>query len=407
MHLFESQLSNVQDVINEYEGYLNIAANENSMSLTAKKYLSTVISDRYYFQQNSDGYSDFPEFVASSNVAFDTLIYQTRQTLNGMFKAEYTNLNPLSGIHAMLMVLLSYTQAGETIASLSPQSHGHFSTATIVERVGRKSVLLPTTANGDVDTAALGDFVDKNSPRVIYIDAMSYQHPFDVQSIRGIVGKDIVIVFDASHTLGLIAGGIFPNPFDSGADIICGNTHKTFPGPHRGIILAKDQILGAVLDEKGSNLYSTVQGGTLASLAVTVAEMKEHICEYASNVVRNARSLQMFLVREGLIRADIPLTDNHQVHILKPNRASAVEFLKKLRTQGVLAHVCYGQAEGFYVRVGTQEITRRGMNEPEMEKLAALLRRINDGEDCKLEVVELNKWFNNIHYSFDREGDLA
>lgn len=403
----DESISNVQAVIEEYEGYLNLTANENSMSLTARKYLSTVISDRYYFEGGNDGYSDFPEFVASGNHAFDTLINETKQTLNELFKAEYTNLNPLSGIHAMLMVLLSYTQSGDAVASLSPQAHGHFSTATVIERIGRKSVLLPVNEDGDIDMNALADFIDSHDPKMIYIDAMSYQHPFDIQSIRDIVGKQVIIVFDASHTLGLIAGGVFPNPFDNGADIICGNTHKTFPGPHRGVVFAKNQDLGVVLDEKGSNLYSTVQGGTLASLAVTVSEMKVYIHEYASSIVKNAQSLQTYLVREGLIPADIPLTNNHQVHILKPNRTAAVELLKKLKTQGVLAHMCYGHAEGFYVRIGTQEITRRGMSEPEMEKIAVLLRKIDEDEQCRSEVINLNKWFNTIHYSFDGERDLV
>ena len=146
----DESISNVQAVIEEYEGYLNLTANENSMSLTAKKYLSTVISDRYYFEGDNEGYSDFPEFVASGNHAFDTLINETKQTLNELFKAEYTNLNPLSGIHAMLIVLLSYTQSGDAVASLSPQAHGHFSTATVIERIGRKSVLLPVNEDGDI-----------------------------------------------------------------------------------------------------------------------------------------------------------------------------------------------------------------------------------------------------------------
>lgn len=399
-------MRNIQAVVEEYEGYLNLTANENSMSLTAKKYLSTVISDRYYFEGDDEGYSDFPEFVASGNHAFDALINETKQTLNELFKAEYTNLYPLSGIHAMLMVLLSYTQPGETIASLSPQAHGHFSTATVIERIGRKSVFLPVTEGGDVDTNALADFIDNHVPKMIYIDAMSHQHPFDLQSIRGIVGEEIIIVFDASHTLGLIAGGVFPNPFDNGADIICGNTHKTFPGPHRGVVFARSQDLGLALDEKGSNLYSTVQGGTLASLAVTVAEMKVYIHEYASSIVKNAQLLQTYLVREGLISASIPLTNNHQVHILKPNRVAAIELLKKLKVQGVLAHMCYGHAEGFYIRVGTQEITRRGMSEPEMDKIAVLIRKIDNSEDCESDVIELNNRFTTINYSFDSDRSL-
>jgi hypothetical protein len=60
MDLSGIKSTNVQAIIDEYEGYLNLTANENTMSLTAKKFLSTIISDRYYFQSDSEGYSDFP-----------------------------------------------------------------------------------------------------------------------------------------------------------------------------------------------------------------------------------------------------------------------------------------------------------------------------------------------------------
>ena len=401
MSFTRSELRNVQAVMDEYGSYLNLAANENSMSQTARQYLPTVASDRYYFQANCEEYSDFPEFVASGNSAFDALIAETKHTLGEMFNSEYVNLNPLSGIHAMLMVLLSFTDAGETVASLSPQAHGHFSTAAVVGRIGRKSVFLPITGGGSIDKDALREFIHEHSPRMIYIDAMSYQHPFDIQSIRDAVGEEVLIVFDASHTLGLIAGDAFPDPFESGADVVCGNTHKTFPGPHRGLILVKKQSLGDVLDKNGSNLYSTVQGGTLIALAVTVAEMQIYIRKYAADIIKNAQALQVSLVHEEFILADVPLTENHQVHITRTDRGSAIELMKKLKNQGILTHVCYGSTEGFYVRIGTQEITRRGMGEQEMGQIAALVRRIDRGQDCRLDVIELNKRFNNIYYSFD------
>lgn len=47
------------------------------------------------------------------------------------------------------------------------------------------------------------------------------------------------------------------------------------------------------------------------------------------------------------------------------------------------------------------------MNESEMEKIAILLRRIDDDEECKSDLIDLNKWFTAIHYSFDRESGLV
>ncbi|WP_395971438.1 hypothetical protein WH390_14620 (plasmid) [Candidatus Arsenophonus nilaparvatae] len=48
--------------------------------------------------------------------------------------------------------------------------------------------------------------------------------------------SDTVITYDISHTLGLIVGKQLINPITQGVDIIHGSTHKTFPGPQKGII---------------------------------------------------------------------------------------------------------------------------------------------------------------------------
>ena len=49
--------------------------------------------------------------------------------------------------------------------------------------------------------------------------------------------KNIPLLYDGAHVLGLILGGQFQNPFEEGAHFINGSTHKTFPGPQRGVIL--------------------------------------------------------------------------------------------------------------------------------------------------------------------------
>ena len=49
--------------------------------------------------------------------------------------------------------------------------------------------------------------------------------------------KKVPILYDGAHVLGLILGGYFQKPFEEGAHFINGSTHKTFPGPQRGVIL--------------------------------------------------------------------------------------------------------------------------------------------------------------------------
>ena len=43
------------------------------------------------------------------------------------------------------------------------------------------------------------------------------------------------IMYDMAHVLGLI-GDHFQKPFEEGAEIVTGSTHKTFFGPQRGVI---------------------------------------------------------------------------------------------------------------------------------------------------------------------------
>ena len=42
-------------------------------------------------------------------------------------------------------------------------------------------------------------------------------------------------MYDMAHVLGLI-GDHFQKPFEEGAEIVTGSTHKTFFGPQRGVI---------------------------------------------------------------------------------------------------------------------------------------------------------------------------
>ncbi len=56
---------------------------------------------------------------------------------------------------------------------------------------------------------------------------------------------------------------------------------------------------------------------------------------------------------------------------------------------------------GSFIRLGTQEITRRGMKEGDMEKIAELLDRSLKGESIRTETESFIDQFRTAHYSFD------
>src|SRR5437868_6677031 len=65
---------------------------------------------------------------------------------------------------------------------------------------------------------------------------------------QGCRARDIPILYDAAHVFGLIAGGQFQDPWREGATWVTASTHKTFPGPQRGVIVSD-------LDEEAEKRY--------------------------------------------------------------------------------------------------------------------------------------------------------
>ena len=79
------------------------------------------------------------------------------------------------------------------------------------------------------------------------MDVSYYLNPHNLREIRDALGDDAVIIYDASHTIGLIMGQQFQAPLQDGANVVCANTHKTLPMAKKGMIAFRDNDFG----EKG------------------------------------------------------------------------------------------------------------------------------------------------------------
>lgn len=384
--------------------YLSLSANENVISDTAARYLGSKLASRYYFKANNGRFSDFPDFVASGLEAVDEVVDSSKEVIRDMTGASYVNLFALSGIHAMLMSIISLTEPGDMVLSLSPAEGGHFATRSIIEKVGRKSIFAPLS-DGKIDIVELGKLLKNTPTKLIYLDLMNHTETVDIASIRAVSDSGTYIVYDASHTLGLIFGGQFQDPFAEGADVICSNTHKTFPGPHRGLILAKDATVGDRIENViDGTFYSSVHYGTLLSMLVTIFEMRDYGKELAEQTVKNANLLARELEQLGVKVAhcrDGSFTKNHQIHLLFDNRDQARAALEALRNNDIVAHLCFRESIGHFVRFGVQEITRRGMNEKDMNEIARVVSLVLKGQDQKLVVHRLIDKYRSVLFSFD------
>ena len=226
-----------------------------------------------------------------------------------------------------------------------------------------------------------------------------------------------LVMYDGAHVLGLL-GEHFQDPLAEGADVVTGSTHKTFFGPQRGVILsniAHGHAFEAFWQFVGSRAFpghvSNHHPGTLLGLLGATYEMIRYRDEYQPQVIRNARAFAGALADHGLaIEGDsrAGYTDTHQV-LVRGARGSGGEMASRLEQNNVITNPqalyddsSFAAASG--IRLGTQEMTRFGMDEEDFRELAGLLASIlRDATSAasrarRDEVVRFRQRFMRMHY---------
>lgn len=154
----------------------------------------------------------------------------------------------------------------------------------------------------------------------------------------------------------------------------------------------------------------------VAGLSVALAEFLAFGQEYAAQIVKNAQSLAEDLYNMGLdvLGSKLGFTRSHEVIFRAPNKngdaaAKRLEDANIITTKTPLPpdkteEECSG------VRLGTQEITRLGMKEGEMTRIAEFVKRVvmdrESPSNVREEVRSLAAEFGEVKYSFE-SGDEA
>lgn len=392
---------------------LQLTAYDNRISKTAAALLASPLSQRYNLGTlESHGATDpaaMGEFLFKGLPKVYAFEKVAREAAREMFHAAASDFRPLSGMHAMMTTLATLTEPGETVASIECDFGGHFATRHVATRFGRRSTYIP------VDPASLCIDLDAfrreihagGAPDLVYFDIGCPLFPVPLAEVRAIVGPDIPIVYDGSHTLGLIAGGAFQSPLEEGADVLQGNTHKTFPGPQKGMIHFRSAGMAERLaDALTAGLVSSQHTHHSIALYLTIFEMQAFGRDYARQTLANAQALAAALVAEGfdLLGRGGEYTRSNVLLLRGTPSVGHVEACRRLYACNIATNSRHGFGEEV-VRLGVQEATRRGMREAEMNTIAGFFRKaLIDGaplERLKGEVIAFSRSFPDIHYSFD------
>jgi glycine/serine hydroxymethyltransferase len=392
------------------ERFLHLTPNEPYMSDTARAFMSSKLADRYYLGGGEDGMIDLEPFTALGFPGIEALVTAAETATKDMLGAAEVNLNCLSGVHAMMCAILSTTEPGDTVMTVHHDHGGHFATEGILKRIGRKHV--STSYDFDTlsfDAEGIAKTFKESGAKAFYMDVSYYLNPHNLHDIRAALGEEAVIIYDASHTMGLIMGQQFQQPLKEGANVICANTHKTLPGPQKGMIAFRDKDLGQKANDIiNSCLFSSPHTVSMIALATTILEIKEFGKEYARQIIANSNALGEALVKRGykMRKANTGrYSENHQVHLIMEGRGDYRELYKKLMANSITTAFDHPDilGGGLFIRLGTQEITRRGMKEKDMEKIAGFLDRTFKGERLQAEVEAFVDQYRRAHYSFDSE----
>ncbi|MCH9609311.1 MAG: Fluorothreonine transaldolase [Chlamydiales bacterium] len=405
--LIEKLLTGIEKQEQEDLEILHLTSYDNCLSKRARKLLSSELSQRYQLGTLKSREKTDPvamgEFLLKGLLHVDQFEYEAHRAATKMFSAHQCDFRPLSGMHAMITSLITFTKHNDTVYSIDCGYGGHFATHHVLKCLGRSSALIPIDdKNFTVNLNALSDAVKKNPPKAVYLDVGCALFPLPLQEIRSIVGPDVLIIYDASHTFGLIAGELFQSPLQEGADILQGNTHKTFPGPQKGMFCFKDPSIAEYgMDLLSTGLISSSHTHHCLALYLTLLEIEQFGKEYAKQMVRNGQRLAKALTEVGIevLAPDLGFTKSNTLLVKGDSVGGHTEACRKFYESSIATNSRHGFGQEV-IRIGVQEVTRRGMKEAEMEEIALLMKKALK-TNVQKEVLHLTKNFQTVHYSFD------
>ncbi len=373
---------------------IQLIASENFTSPAVLAAQGSVLTNKY-----SEGYPGKRYY--GGNQVVDDAEDLARRRVCELFGADHANVQPHSGANANMGVYLALLEPGDKVMGMRLDQGGHLTHGSPVNFSGRLYEFVaygvdPETETLDYEVIARQAAVER--PRAIIAGATAYPRIIDFDAFRAIADDvGALLIVDAAHIAGLIAGGAHPSPLP-GADVMTFTTHKTMRGPRGGAILCQERYAKAI----DKAVFPGMQGGPLmhviAAKAVCFHEAAQPaFAEYAAAIVRNAKALAGALAGEGF-RIVSGGTDNHLMLVdLRPFGVTGKVAQEALDRSGITLNknTIPDDPESPFVtsglRVGTAAVTTTGMREDEMAEIAALIARVLrhiDDETVSSEVRE-------------------
>jgi glycine hydroxymethyltransferase len=368
----------ITDELGRERSTLRLIASENYASPAVLAAQASTMSNKYAEGYPGRRYYGGCEFVD----VVETLAIERAKAL---FGAEHANVQPHAGAQANLAVLGAFLEprSDDTVLGLVLSHGGHLTHGSPVNVSGMWFKFAGYEVDREteqLDYDRIRDLARRRHPKIVLAGFTAYPRVIDWAAFRGIADEVGALLWvDASHFIGLCAGGAYPSPVPF-ADVVTFTTHKTLRGPRGAMVLCRQKHAKAI----DKALFPMMQGGPLehvvAAKAVALKEaMAPEFRDYSERVVRTARALAQGLEEEG-VRLVSGGTDSHLALCdLRPlgvggKRAEAVcdEIGVAINKNGIPFDP-RPPVDPSGIRVGTPGPATLGMDEPEMKEVASIM----------------------------------
>jgi glycine hydroxymethyltransferase len=388
----DPEVSNlIHQELDRQQHTLQLIASENFTSPAVLAASGSVLTNKY-----SEGYPGKRYY--GGNRIIDEVEDLARDRATALFGAEHANVQPHAGANANLAVYQALLEHGATILAMRLDHGGHLthgSPASITSKIWRFVSYGVTSQSDDpdhpgevIDFDQVAHLAKTEQPALIVAGSTAYARTIDPAPFREIADAvGALLMFDAAHPAGLIAGGAYPSPVGV-ADVVTLTTHKTLRGPRGGAILCGKDLAKKI----DSAVFPGLQGGPLehviAAKAVAFAEAaRPEFRQYAAQVVANAAALGDALAEQGFRL----VSGGTESHLLLVDLRTFDEELTGKEAQEVLdrsgitcnRNTIPDDPRSPFVtsglRLGTAAQTTAGMGLPEMRTIADLISRTLKG----------------------------
>jgi glycine hydroxymethyltransferase len=346
--------------------------------------------------------------------------------MKSLFKADWADVRLVSGTHANLATFKGLSLASKNnkmvVTPLSCGAHiSHDYTGLAGNILGLDNinhVYDIDEFNIDPDKSAY--VIRAAKPGIVTFGGSLFLFPHPIKELKAVCDEvGAYVAYDASHVLGLTAGGQFQDPLREGADFITSSTHKTFPGPQGGVIMgnptspalekAVRKIQFAIFPLSASSTHL----GRLPALGIAALEMKLFGAELAKQIIRNAQTAGQYLCENGVkvLAEKKGFTRSHQIAVDIRSYGGGNKIAQDLEDANIVCNknlLPYDDQSSKEnpsgLRIGFQDVTRHGFGEGDIKHLCDLMLDIIKGKrkpaEVKEDVMALKKEFSQVKFGF-------